>query len=148
MLDVRRIQVLRAVVSSGLVTAAAANLGYPPSAISQQIATLEREAGIALLEKEGRQVRPTVAGRMCAERADVIAGNLADAESAAEPVIDIGALAGETWVDSATMPGFCRQQRRDPEPIRSIYAAVRAGTAEQLAIASMLKALHDAAAAV
>jgi DNA-binding transcriptional LysR family regulator len=41
---VRRMQVLRAVVTSGSITAAATNLGYTPSAISQQITVLEREA--------------------------------------------------------------------------------------------------------
>lgn len=54
MLDVRRLKVLRAVVTSGSVTAAAANLGYTPSAISQQVAALEKQAGVALLERVGR----------------------------------------------------------------------------------------------
>lgn len=75
-------QILRAVVTSGSVTAAAGNLGYTPSAISQQLATLEREAGITLLEKVGRRVQPTAAGLLLADRAEVIAGHLADAESA------------------------------------------------------------------
>ncbi|QUH05068.1 LysR family transcriptional regulator [Saccharopolyspora erythraea] len=69
MLDTRRMQVLRAVVTSGSVSAAASNLGYTPSAISQQLSALEREAGIALLEKAGRGVRPTPAGTLLAERA-------------------------------------------------------------------------------
>ncbi|MFR9731470.1 LysR family transcriptional regulator [Saccharopolyspora sp. MS10] len=81
MLDVRRMQVLRAVVSGGSISSAAANLGYTPSAISQQIATLEREAGTPLLEKAGRGVRPTPAGRLLAERATELAGLLADAEA-------------------------------------------------------------------
>lgn len=62
-------QVLRAVVNSGSVSAAANNLGYTPSAISQQLSTLEREAGLSLLEKVGRGLRPTAAGTMLAERA-------------------------------------------------------------------------------
>ncbi|MEV5967097.1 LysR family transcriptional regulator [Kribbella sp. NPDC051952] len=82
MLDVRRMQILRAVVSSGSVTAAAGNLGYTPSAISQQIATLEKEAGIALLERVGRGVRPTAAGRLLTEHAAVIGQQVADAETA------------------------------------------------------------------
>ncbi|WP_333740479.1 helix-turn-helix domain-containing protein, partial [Streptomyces sp. IBSBF 2806] len=53
MIDVRRMQVLRAVVDSGSVTGAAAVLGYTPSAVSQQIAVLEREAGTELLERVG-----------------------------------------------------------------------------------------------
>jgi DNA-binding transcriptional LysR family regulator len=82
MLDVRRMQVLRAVVSSGSLTAAAANLGYTPSAVSQQIAALEREAGIPLLERAGRGVRPTEAGRLLTEHAATISRNVAEAETA------------------------------------------------------------------
>lgn len=82
MLDVRRLQVLRAVVTSGSVTAAAANLGYTPSAVSQQIGVLEKEAGIALLERFGRGVRPTAAGRLLTEHAAVIGRQVAEAETA------------------------------------------------------------------
>ncbi|MFF4871733.1 LysR substrate-binding domain-containing protein [Streptomyces sp. NPDC000961] len=82
MLDVRRMQVLRAVVASGSVTGAAAHLGYTPSAVSQQIAVLEKEAGIALLERFGRGVRPTAAGRLLTEHATVIGRRVAEAETA------------------------------------------------------------------
>ncbi|MEV7673883.1 LysR substrate-binding domain-containing protein [Streptomyces sp. NPDC088752] len=82
MLDVRRMQVLRAVVASGSVTGAAANLGYTPSAVSQQIAVLEKEAGIALLERFGRGVRPTAAGRLLTEHAAAIGRRVAEAETA------------------------------------------------------------------
>ncbi|GAA2475407.1 LysR family transcriptional regulator [Streptomyces thermolineatus] len=81
MLDVRRMQVLRAVVVGGSVTAAAANLGYTPSAVSQQVAALEKQAGTALLERVGRGVRPTAAGRLLAEHAAVISRQLAEAET-------------------------------------------------------------------
>jgi DNA-binding transcriptional LysR family regulator len=82
MLDVRRLRVLRSVVTSGSVTAAAANLGYTPSAISQQLAVLEREAGLPLLEKSGRGVRATSAGDLLAEHAGLIMSRLSAAESA------------------------------------------------------------------
>ncbi|MEU8981663.1 LysR family transcriptional regulator [Streptomyces sp. NPDC048309] len=82
MLDVRRMQVLRAVVGCGSVTGAAAELGYTPSAVSQQIAALEREAGAALLERVGRGVRPTAAGLLLTEYADVIGRQVAEAETA------------------------------------------------------------------
>jgi DNA-binding transcriptional LysR family regulator len=82
MLDVRRMQVLRAVVTSGSVTAAAAHLGYTPSAVSQQVAALEKEAGIALLERVGRGVQPTAAGRLLTGHAAVISQNVAEAERA------------------------------------------------------------------
>jgi len=54
MLDVRRMQVLRAVVTTGSITAAAVNLGYTPSAVSQQVSALERQAGLPLLDRVGR----------------------------------------------------------------------------------------------
>lgn len=82
MLDVRRMQILRAVVTSGSVTSAAGNLGYTPSAISQQLAVLEREAGTALLERVGRGVRPTAAGQLLTEHAAILSKNLTEAESA------------------------------------------------------------------
>jgi DNA-binding transcriptional LysR family regulator len=82
MLDVRRMQVLRAVVTSGSVTAAATNLGYTPSAISQQVAALERQAGLPLLERVGRGVRPTAAGRLLTEHAAIIGKHVAEAETA------------------------------------------------------------------
>jgi DNA-binding transcriptional LysR family regulator len=82
MLDVRRMQVLRAVVTSGSVTSAASNLGYTPSAISQQLAVLEKEAGVALLERVGRGIRATAAGRLLTEHAAIISKNLSDAETA------------------------------------------------------------------
>jgi DNA-binding transcriptional LysR family regulator len=82
MLDVRRMQVLRAVVTSGSVTAAATNLGYTPSAVSQQVAALERQAGLPLLERVGRGVRPTAAGRLLTEHAAIIAKHVAEAEVA------------------------------------------------------------------
>ncbi|MBK1789363.1 LysR family transcriptional regulator [Prauserella cavernicola] len=82
MLDVRRMQVLRAVVTSGSISEAARNLGYTPSAISQQLSTLEREAGTALLERIGRGVRPTAAGELLCEHAEVLGTQLAKAESA------------------------------------------------------------------
>ncbi|MFI6107601.1 LysR family transcriptional regulator [Streptomyces sp. NPDC051310] len=81
MLDVRRLQVLRAVVTSGSVTAAAAHLGYTPSAISQQVAVLEKEVGIALLERVGRGVRPTEAGRLLTRHTEIISRDIAEAEA-------------------------------------------------------------------
>ncbi|WP_399926935.1 LysR family transcriptional regulator [Streptomyces kanamyceticus] len=82
MLDMRRMQILRAVVASGSVTAAARNLGYTPSAVSQQMAALEKEAGITLLDRTGRGVLPTDAGRLLTEYATVIGRHAAEAESA------------------------------------------------------------------
>jgi DNA-binding transcriptional LysR family regulator len=59
MLDVRRLRLLREVALRGSVTGAADALSYTPSAISQQLAVLERECGVALVEREGRGIRLT-----------------------------------------------------------------------------------------
>lgn len=75
-------QMLRAVVTSGSVTAAATRLGYTPSAVSQQIAVLEKEARTPLLERVGRGVRPTEAGLLLTGYADVIGRQVAEAETA------------------------------------------------------------------
>ncbi len=82
MLDLRRLRVLRAVVRTGSIRAAAVQLGYTPSAISQQVTALEREIGAVLLEKAGRGVRATDAARLLADVADDVLDRLADAESA------------------------------------------------------------------
>ncbi|MEV7360130.1 LysR family transcriptional regulator [Kitasatospora sp. NPDC091276] len=75
-------QVLRAVVDHGSVSAAAGALGYTPSAVSQQVAALERETGTALLERVGRGVRPTAAGLLLAGHAAVIERQVAEAGAA------------------------------------------------------------------
>ena len=82
MIDVRRLHILRAVVASGSVTAAATNLGYTTSAISQQISALEKEVGIDVLERVGRGIQPTAAGHLLAEHAAIIGRNVAEAEAA------------------------------------------------------------------
>ncbi|MEX3107157.1 LysR family transcriptional regulator [Streptomyces sp. ST1015] len=82
MMDVRRLQILRAVVHSGSVTAAARALDYTPSAVSQQIAALEKETGTALLERVGRGVRPTAAGVLLSEHAELVARQLDLAQAA------------------------------------------------------------------
>ena len=72
MLDPRRLLVLRAVVRAGSMSAAAAELGYTPSAVSQQVATLEREVRTPLLVRHSRGVVPTEAGSLLVEHADVV----------------------------------------------------------------------------
>ncbi len=59
MLDLQRLRALHAVSVHGTVGAAASALGYTSSAVSQQIAKLERETRTVLLEREGRGVRLT-----------------------------------------------------------------------------------------
>jgi DNA-binding transcriptional LysR family regulator len=80
MLDVRRMRVLREVAVRGSFSAAAEALSFTQSAISQQIAALEREAGSRLVERSARGVRMTDAGRALVCHADAILARLADAE--------------------------------------------------------------------
>lgn len=69
-------------VTFGSLTAAAGALGYTVSAVSQQLAQLEVEAGSTLFEKAGRGVRPTAAGLVLAEHAAKILAAISDAETA------------------------------------------------------------------
>jgi DNA-binding transcriptional LysR family regulator len=75
-LDPRRLLVLAAVADRGGVVAAADALHLTPSAVSQQLVRLEREAGVALVDRSRRQARLTVAGGQLAERGRRIANEL------------------------------------------------------------------------
>ena len=81
MLDVTRLRVLVAVARYGSVTAAARALNYAQPSISHHIARLEAETGARLLQRAGRGVRLTEAGRLLAERAEEIIGRLDSAEA-------------------------------------------------------------------
>jgi DNA-binding transcriptional LysR family regulator len=83
MLDVRRLRTLREVALHGTIRAAAESLSFTPSAVSQQLSALERELGYELLERRGRSVHLTPAGRVLVERAEAILAELADAEAEA-----------------------------------------------------------------
>lgn len=72
MLDVHRLRVFRAVVTTGSVHRAAENLGYTPSAVSQHLAALQRETGLRLVERNGRGIEPTGTGRVLAEEAAAV----------------------------------------------------------------------------
>ncbi len=80
-MDVHRLRVLRAVVADGSIQGAAASLGYTPSAISQHLTALQKETGLTLLQRSGRGIEPTVAGRVVAAEAARIFERLADLES-------------------------------------------------------------------
>jgi DNA-binding transcriptional LysR family regulator len=83
-LDVRRLRLLREVALRGTIAAAAASLGYTPSAVSQQLSALERESGSVLLERHGRRVRLTDAGRLLVERTGAVLVALEEAGNALE----------------------------------------------------------------
>jgi len=86
MLDVRRLKVLREVAARGSFSAAADALNFTQSAVSQQIAALEREAGTKLVERSARGVRLTEAGEALVRHTEVILARLADAEAELEAI--------------------------------------------------------------
>ncbi|WP_425833463.1 LysR family transcriptional regulator [Streptomyces fractus] len=84
MLDLQRLRALHAVSVHGTVGAAATALGYTPSAVSQQIAKLERETRTPLLEREGRGVRLTDEAWQLAETARELMAVMERAETGLE----------------------------------------------------------------
>ncbi|HEX6390679.1 MAG TPA: LysR family transcriptional regulator [Solirubrobacteraceae bacterium] len=88
MLDLRRLRLLRELNERGTIAAVADALQFTPSAVSQQLAMLERESGVKLLERAGRGVRLTDAARVLVEHADALLERAARAEA------DLAAAAG------------------------------------------------------
>ncbi|MCA1005231.1 LysR family transcriptional regulator [Rhodococcus hoagii] len=82
MLDVRRLRLLRELAHRGTIAAVAEALAYTPSAVSQQLAALEREAGRPLLTRTGRRVSLTPAGAVLVEHTEVVLAELERAEAA------------------------------------------------------------------
>src|SRR4051812_48674962 len=88
MLDVRRMKVLKEVAAQGSFSAAAEALSFTQSAVSQQVAALERESGAKLVERRARGIRLTPAGEALVSHADAILARLDDAEQ------ELAAIAG------------------------------------------------------
>ncbi|MEQ4210214.1 LysR family transcriptional regulator [Actinopolymorpha sp. B9G3] len=72
MLDVRRLRLLCDLSRLGTIAAVAQAHSYTPSAVSQQLSVLEREAGVPLLERTGRSVTFTPAGRVLIEHGETV----------------------------------------------------------------------------
>ncbi|HYK29750.1 MAG TPA: LysR family transcriptional regulator [Streptosporangiaceae bacterium] len=82
MLDVRKMLLLRELARLGTIAAVAQAHSYTPSAVSQQLSALEREAGVALLRRSGRGVELTAAGSDLAERTGPVLRLLEETASA------------------------------------------------------------------
>jgi DNA-binding transcriptional LysR family regulator len=82
MLDVRRLRLLRDLSRLGTIAAVAQAAAYTPSAVSQQLSALEREAGVALLERTGRRVTLTAAGHVLVEHAETVLAALEQTSAA------------------------------------------------------------------
>ena len=99
MLELRRLRLLRELSERGTIAAVADALQFTPSAVSQQLAILEREVGVPLLERAGRGVRLTDPALVLAEHADALLERAALAEA------DLAAAAG-TVTGRARIAGF------------------------------------------
>src|SRR5215210_6331597 len=99
MLDLRRLRMLRELRERGTIAAVADALQFTPSAVSQQLAILERESGVRLLERAGRGVRLTDAALVLAGHAEALLERAALAEA------DLAAAAG-TVAGRARIAGF------------------------------------------
>jgi DNA-binding transcriptional LysR family regulator len=93
-LDVRRLRLLSELSRRGTIAEVARAIGYTPSAVSQSLAQLERELGVALLERDGRRVRLTPAAVGLVARTDRVLAELdaAAAELDAEQVAVRGSI--------------------------------------------------------
>lgn len=81
MLDLRRLAVLRAVSRAGSMAGAATAMAFTPSAVSQQIAALERSVGTILVMRLARGVRLTEAGELLVAHTDTVLERLEAAEA-------------------------------------------------------------------
>src|SRR5918997_2192439 len=92
MLDVNRLRVMEAVARNGSVTAAARELNYSQPSVTHHLTRLEAETGAQLLQRVGRGIRVTPAGRLLAERAAEILGRIdaAGAELSAHVGLNAG----------------------------------------------------------
>ncbi|WP_068256145.1 LysR family transcriptional regulator [Janibacter corallicola] len=70
MIDAHRLRIFLSVMASGSVNAAAGHLGYSASAVSQQIAALQKETGLTLFTRHGRGIEPTPAAHTLAEESE------------------------------------------------------------------------------
>ncbi|MBI5103650.1 MAG: LysR family transcriptional regulator [Solirubrobacterales bacterium] len=142
-LDVRRLRVLRAVAEHGSFAAAAAELQYTPSAISQQVAALEREAGAVLVERGPRGARLTQAGLVLDRHAAIVLGQLAAARAELDDLARLRAgvlrlAAFESGWSSLVPAAVSAYRERHPgvelqlaehDPVAGV-AAVRAGATD------------------
>jgi DNA-binding transcriptional LysR family regulator len=102
MIDVRRMLLLRELHARGTVKAVADALAYSPSAVSQGLAALQREAGVPLTERVGRRLRLTEAGLRLVEHADALLARLEEAEAELQAAADV--VAGRVRVGALQTP--------------------------------------------
>jgi DNA-binding transcriptional LysR family regulator len=117
MLGVWRLQLLREVGRRGTIRAAAEALSITPSAVSQQLRILEAEAGVALLQPDGRRIRLTDAGQMLVRHADAITAAIdaaeADLAASRDEITGTLRIAAFPTAARAMLPGVIAQLGQD-----------------------------------
>ncbi|MFI6184304.1 LysR family transcriptional regulator [Nonomuraea sp. NPDC051191] len=119
MLDPARLRLLREFAEHGTMTAVAEVCGLTSSAVSQQFAVLEREAGVPLFERAGRRVRLTAEGRRLVGHARVVLNALDAAEedlrSASTPRGPVRVACFATAAADRLLPAIAAARVRHPE---------------------------------
>ncbi len=119
MLDLHRLRLLQEFAARGSIARTAAVLGYTPSAVSQQLAALEREAGTALLDRSARRAELTDAGRRLAVHAERILAMVEEAETdlSAEAEEPAGRVVATAFPSAAVAfaPALARSLRAHPK---------------------------------
>lgn len=136
-LDLRRLRLLREVGRLGSLTSAAAALSFTTSAVSQQISKLEREMGVALVERHPRGVALTEAGTALLRYADEIDRTIEAAHAEMDEFAGLrrGQLRMGTFptVGASLMPDVVLAFRaRHPEVTVTVVSARRAGLIERI----------------
>ncbi|NYF98130.1 LysR family transcriptional regulator [Janibacter cremeus] len=107
MIDLHRLSIWRAVVASGSVSGAAANLGFTPATVSQHIIALQAAIGLPLYERRGRGIEPTAVGERLAEESSEVFESarrleafIEDLHAGPTPTLSIGsfASAARAWL--------------------------------------------------
>src|SRR5437016_7201611 len=118
MLDLHRLRLLQEFAARGSIAKTAAVLGYTPSAVSQQLAALEREAGTALLDRSARRAELTDAGRRLAGHAERILAMVEEAETdlSTEATEPAGRIVATAFPSAAVAfaPALTRSLRAHP----------------------------------
>src|ERR687891_404474 len=115
--DVQRLRAFALVSDLGSISAAAAVLGYTQSAVSQQLAALEREVGEALVDRSQRPLRSTRAGELLRPHVERVLAAVGGAEAAVEDLRGGTRrlrLAAFTSALSSFVPAAGRDLRRAP----------------------------------
>ena len=120
MLELKRLRLLSELSRRGTIAEVASVVGYTPSAVSQSLAQLEREAGVPLLERDGRRVRLTPAAHGLVAATDRVLAELdaAEAELAAEHETVRGEIVIGAFPSAAAglvVPAVAELNRQHPE---------------------------------